>query len=85
VFVGAMACAEKVEIYVRDEGRGIPEERLPTLFRRFAQVHEDDALRKKGAGLGLAISRAIVEQHGGRIWAENVPSGGSVFKFTLPV
>jgi PAS domain S-box-containing protein len=84
VHVGTQACAERIEIHVRDEGRGIPAERLPTLFRRFAQVHEDDALRKKGAGLGLAISRAIVEQHGGRIWAENAPNGGSVFRFTLP-
>jgi two-component system sensor histidine kinase VicK len=84
VRIGTQRCAEKVEIFVRDEGRGIPEDRLQTLFRRFAQVHEDDSLRKKGAGLGLAISRAIVEQHGGRIWAENAPNGGSVFRFTLP-
>jgi two-component system sensor histidine kinase VicK len=84
VRIGAQQCAERIEIFVRDEGRGIPEDRLPTLFRRFAQVHDDDALRKKGAGLGLAISRAIVEQHGGRIWAENAPNGGSVFRFTLP-
>ena len=84
VRIGTQDLGDHVEIFVRDEGRGIPEERLPTLFRRFAQVHEDDALRKKGAGLGLAISRAIVEQHGGRIWAENAPSGGSVFRFTLP-
>ncbi|HEY4305187.1 MAG TPA: PAS domain S-box protein [Gemmatimonadaceae bacterium] len=84
VRIGTQQCAEKTEIFVRDEGRGIPEDRLPMLFRRFAQVHEDDSLRKKGAGLGLAISRAIVEQHGGRIWAENAPNGGSVFRFTLP-
>ena len=84
VRIGAHGCAEMVEIYVRDEGRGIPEDRLPHLFRRFAQVHDDDSLRKKGAGLGLAISRAIVEQHGGRIWAENAKNGGSVFRFTLP-
>jgi PAS domain S-box-containing protein len=84
VHIGTQRCAEKIEIFVRDEGRGIPADRLPTLFRRFAQVHEDDALRKKGAGLGLAISRAIVEQHGGRIWAENAPNGGAVFRFTLP-
>jgi len=84
VCVGTKASGDQIEIYVRDEGRGIPEDRLPTIFRRFAQVHEDDSLRKKGAGLGLAISRAIVEQHGGRIWAENAPSGGAVFRFTLP-
>jgi signal transduction histidine kinase len=85
VHVGTRQCADKIEIFVRDEGRGIPADRLATLFRRFVQVHEDDARRKKGAGLGLAISRAIVEQHGGQIWAENAPNGaGAVFRFTLP-
>jgi PAS domain S-box-containing protein len=84
VRIGTRPCAEMIEIFVRDEGRGIPEDRLPYLFRRFAQVHDDDEVRKKGAGLGLAISRAIVEQHGGRIWAENAPGSGSVFRFTLP-
>jgi signal transduction histidine kinase len=73
-----------IEVDVVDEGRGIPEDRLKTLFRRFAQIDLDDARRKKGAGLGLAISRAIIDQHGGRIWAENGASGGSVFRFTLP-
>lgn len=84
VAVGASRRGSFVDVYVRDQGRGIPPDRLPLLFQRFSQVHADDSRRKKGAGLGLAISRAIVEQHGGRIWAESPPSGGAVFRFTLP-
>jgi PAS domain S-box-containing protein len=84
VTVGASQRGSFVDVYVRDQGRGIPEDRLPLLFQRFSQVHVDDPRRRKGAGLGLAISRAIVEQHGGRIWAESPPSGGAVFRFTLP-
>jgi PAS domain S-box-containing protein len=84
VAVGASRRGAFVDVYVRDQGRGIPADRLPLLFQRFSQVHVDDSRRKKGAGLGLAISRAIVKQHGGRIWAESPPSGGAVFRFTLP-
>jgi signal transduction histidine kinase len=72
---------------VRDRGRGIPPEKLESIFERFQQVDTSDAREKGGTGLGLAISRGIVKQHGGRIWAENNPPsiGGSVFKFTVPL
>jgi PAS domain S-box-containing protein len=69
---------------VRDEGRGIPAEKLESIFERFEQVEPGDAREKGGAGLGLAISRAIVQQHGGRIWAESAPGQGSTFRFLLP-
>jgi PAS domain S-box-containing protein len=69
---------------VRDRGRGIPVDKLEMIFDRFKQVDGSDAREKGGTGLGLAISRSIVRQHGGRIWAENVLGGGSVFKFILP-
>jgi PAS domain S-box-containing protein len=69
---------------VRDSGRGIPADKLETIFERFKQVDGSDAREKGGTGLGLAICRSIVRQHGGRIWAENAPGGGSVFKFILP-
>lgn len=84
VTIGTSCAGDMVELFVRDEGRGIPADRLDTLFKRFAQVHADDARRMKGAGLGLAISRTIVEQHGGKIWATNAEAGGAVFHFTLP-
>jgi signal transduction histidine kinase len=74
-----------VRVYVRDEGRGIGADKLERIFNRFEQVDAADAREKGGAGLGLAICRAIVRQHGGRIWAESAGAGaGSTFYFTLP-
>lgn len=70
---------------VRDRGRGIPADKLETIFERFQQVDASDARDKGGTGLGLAISRGIVRQHGGRLWAENRVDGGAAFKFTLPL
>lgn len=69
---------------VADQGRGIPADKLERIFERFEQVHSTDASEKGGAGLGLAVSKAIVEQHGGRIWAESVLGEGSRVYFTLP-
>ena len=73
-----------VEFVVRDTGRGIPPDKLTSIFRRFEQVDSSDARDRGGTGLGLAISRSIVERLSGRIWAENNPNGGASFKFTLP-
>jgi PAS domain S-box-containing protein len=70
---------------VRDRGRGIPADRLETIFERFQQVDASDSRQKGGTGLGLAICRRIVEQHGGKIWAESVLDEGSTFYFTIPV
>ena len=73
-----------VRVSVVDEGRGIPTERLPTLFRKFSRRDDDD--RGGDTGLGLAICKGIVEAHGGRIWAENQGPGlGTRFTFTIPV
>jgi PAS domain S-box-containing protein len=69
---------------VQDQGRGIPEDRLESIFERFQQVDSSDARDKGGTGLGLAICRSIVQQHGGRIWVESQPGEGSTFFFTLP-
>ena len=73
-----------VEFVVRDSGRGIPPDKLSSIFRRFEQVDSSDARDRGGTGLGLAISRSIIERLGGRIWAENNPDGGATFTFTLP-
>jgi PAS domain S-box-containing protein len=73
-----------VEFRISDQGRGIPEDKLEAIFGRFEQVDSSDARDKGGFGLGLAISRSLVERLGGRLWAENNPDGGATFRFTLP-
>ena len=77
----------QVAVAVTDEGRGIPAERLPLLFRRSYRINDKDGHGDhEGSGLGLAICRGIVEAHGGRIWAESGGLGlGARFTFTLPV
>jgi PAS domain S-box-containing protein len=73
-----------VTLSVIDEGRGVPEEMLETIFDRFQQVDASDSRQMGGTGLGLAICRTIVVQHGGRIWAERNPVRGSTFRVFLP-
>ena len=82
--LGAFREGGHVVMFVADEGRGIPSEQLPRLFRKFS---ETGAREQAGdTGLGLVISRGIVAAHGGRIWAESEgPSLGARFSFTLPV
>jgi PAS domain S-box-containing protein len=73
-----------VEFAVQDRGRGLPADKLESIFSRFEQVDSSDARANGGSGLGLAISRGLVERLGGRIWAENNFEGGATFHFTLP-
>jgi len=77
----------QVAVAVTDEGRGIPAERLPHLFRRSSRINDEDKRGDQaGSGLGLAICRGIVEAHGGRIWAESEGLGqGARFIFTVPI
>ncbi len=67
---------------VSDSGEGIPGDKLEAVFDRFVQLTKND---RRGVGLGLFISKCIVQGHGGRIWAENRGDRGSAFCFTLPV
>jgi signal transduction histidine kinase len=69
---------------VEDHGRGIPSEKLEHIFNRFQQGDASDTRALGGTGLGLALCRSIIEQHGGRIWVESKPGEGSKFLFTLP-
>lgn len=67
---------------VEDTGPGIPSESLPQVFDRFWQANRTE---RGGIGLGLPIAKAIVEAHGGRIWAESIQGRGTTFHFTVPV
>jgi PAS domain S-box-containing protein len=84
VSLSAEARDGQVLFGVRDHGRGIPADKLDTVFERFQQVDSSDSRQKGGTGLGLAICRSIVQQHGGRIWAESVAGEGSTFRFSIP-
>jgi two-component system sensor histidine kinase VicK len=75
---------EEAIIEVSDQGRGVPADKLETIFERFHQVDASDSRALGGTGLGLAICRGIITQHGGRIWATSNPIRGTTFHFTLP-
>ena len=75
---------EHILFRVRDQGRGIPTDKLETIFERFEQVDASDSRSKGGTGLGLAICRSIAQQHDGYIWAESILGEGSTFFLTLP-
>lgn len=76
---------DHVLFQVSDQGRGIPADKLESIFGRFHQVDVSDSRQKGGTGLGLAICQSIIEQHGGRIWVESILGAGSTFFFTVPV
>jgi len=74
-----------VQFAVSDRGRGIPEDKLETIFERFQQVDASDSRNQDGTGLGLAICRNIVQQHHGEISVESTLGEGSTFTFWLPL
>jgi PAS domain S-box-containing protein len=84
VRVEAVTADREVVFSVVDEGRGVPQDKLSSIFDPFEQVDSTDSREKGGTGLGLAICRGIVERHGGRIWAESEPGVGTTVRFTLP-
>jgi signal transduction histidine kinase len=81
VTVGATARDGSIVFQVRDSGPGIPPDHLEHLFDKFWQARPTD---HRGAGLGLAIARGLVEAHGGRMWVESTVGSGSTFTFSIP-
>jgi signal transduction histidine kinase len=73
-----------IEISVSDSGEGIPAEEITNIFERFHRVDKSRSRSTGGSGLGLTISRYIIEEHKGKIWARSEPGKGSCFSFTLP-
>jgi PAS domain S-box-containing protein len=84
ITVGGWVEPERIGVFVRDEGPGLSLDEQARVFDRFTRGRGRTAQRTQGAGLGLYLCRAIVEQHGGKIWTENLPARGAVFYFTLP-
>jgi PAS domain S-box-containing protein len=76
---------EGVVIQVADTGKGIPEEQLANIFDTFRQLDGSSTRRQGGLGIGLAITKHIIELHGGRIWVESKAGAGSTFAFMIPV
>jgi signal transduction histidine kinase len=84
VEIAAARSSEGVEISVRDHGRGIERDQLEVIFDRFTRLPDANAGARSGAGLGLYISKSMVEAQGGRIWVSSSLGHGSVFSFALP-
>ncbi|GAC1565143.1 MAG: hypothetical protein NVS3B14_01940 [Ktedonobacteraceae bacterium] len=85
--ISVQLCEDSVLVSVADRGPGIPLADVERVFDKFYRVlnTETRATRSTGSGLGLAVSRGLVEAHGGRIWVENRQGGGAIFRFTLPL
>jgi two-component system phosphate regulon sensor histidine kinase PhoR len=75
----------KLEIFVQDDGPGIPPESLDRVFERFYRVDKARSRDQGGTGLGLSIVKHIVQAHGGEVWVKSEPGKGATFFFTLPV
>lgn len=85
ITIDAAQHGNQVVVAVSDTGEGIPKEALSRVFDRFYRVDSARQATTGGSGLGLAIVRAIIEAHGGTVWAENASEGGARFLFTLPL
>ena len=73
-----------IKTSIRDTGVGIPTEEQPLIFDRFYRLEKDSILEPGGTGLGLYITRNVIEMHGGKIWVTSEVGKGSEFTFTLP-
>ena len=82
--ISAEAHEHEIIVSVSDRGQGIPVHDMERVFDKFYRVMGTRRKGSLGTGLGLAVSRGLIEAHGGRIWVENRGGGGAIFRFTLP-
>jgi len=75
----------QIELTVADTGIGIPKEKQATLFSKFYQIQGSDGQQRVGSGLGLYITKSIIEAHGGEIFLQSEPGKGTTISFTLPI
>lgn len=85
ITVDAMKCGEMLKVCVKDTGIGIASEKQRSIFEGFCQVDGSETREHEGLGLGLAISKKLIELHGGRLWLTSKLGFGSEFYFTLPL
>jgi two-component system sensor histidine kinase KdpD len=83
VRIGTVISGKRLLVTVTDNGPGLPAGQEERIFEKFTRGERESAT--SGVGLGLAICRAIIEAHNGKIWAGNNPAGGAKFSFTLPL
>lgn len=75
---------DNILIQVSDTGIGVPNDEISRLFEEFYRASNARKIERDGTGLGLSIVKQVIERHGGKVWAQNNPDGGSTFSFTLP-
>jgi two-component system sensor histidine kinase KdpD len=85
IYVSGHVEGDQMVISVEDRGPGIPPAELERVFDKFYRVSGKTSAQQVGSGLGLAVSKGLIEAHEGHIWAENREGGGAVFRFTLPL
>ena len=84
IFVNVASKESVVEISVEDTGTGIPKDKVEKVFNRFEQVDPSLVKKREGCGIGLSLTKHLVEMHGGEIWVESQEGKGSKFIFTIP-
>ena len=83
---GRSSSKDYIQISIKDSGIGLEKENIAKIFQPFEQVENSSSRRFQGTGLGLSLTKSLVELHGGRIWAESEGEDlGAIFSFTLPV
>jgi two-component system, OmpR family, sensor histidine kinase KdpD len=85
ITISAHRAGKLVKVSVADQGPGVPQQDSIRIFEAFRQLENETSNRTKGAGLGLAICKGLIEAHGGQIWIQNHDGPGTIISFTIPI